>query len=101
MLPYSNWPTTRNPLVGPVEFLSRLSDAAITDATGVGLRGSQDHDDPSRLSSRPRPGCRRRAGAAAVTCAGALAALGDLGRLVHVVVGLEMNARRGFDSSVD
>jgi len=30
-----------------------------------------------------------------------LAALGDLGRLVHVVVSLEMNARRGFDSSVD
>jgi hypothetical protein len=30
-----------------------------------------------------------------------LAALGDLGRLVHVLVVLEMNARRGFDSSVN
>ncbi len=30
-----------------------------------------------------------------------LAALGDLGRLVHVFVVLEMNARRGFDSSVN
>jgi len=30
-----------------------------------------------------------------------LAALGDLGRLVHVFVVLEMSARRGFDSSVN